>query len=473
MFNRLLTVVFLSAFSISEICAQETTSPISLEQCIEIALAHNLNLKSAGLTTETEEIQFKRSQNALLPNVNANYNLGLSNGRSIDPFTNGYVNEQLTFSNAGLTLEATVFKGFKLLNTIKQNSLNKKASEMEFLEARQNLVLEVTLSFLQVLNTRELLKLAKSRVVTSAEQLERLTKLNEEETGDPAASRDFEGQVALDKSAVTDAQNSLSNAVIDLEVLLNNQLTIHPDNLVLLLEFEKQEITAQKIYKEALANLATVKAKELRLEAATKGVAVAKSAYSPQISLFANLGTNYSSAARVFDDAGSQVTETGDFVTVSGTDYAVFTEQTIFNANPIQYGNQLENNLNSTAGVSVNVPLFNGFAAKNAVQLEKINKEQAEVDLEQTKLELSRTIQKAYNDREAAFLRYKLVEDQEEAFEASFHINETRFNLGVSTSVDYIISKNKLDNVRINLANLKYEYVLRTQVLEYYRGNLN
>ncbi|MEH6656823.1 TolC family protein [Leeuwenhoekiella marinoflava] len=472
MFYRLFLVVLLGV-SFLKLNAQEQSKSLNLEQSIALALANNLDLKTADLNAETETIRYKQSRNALLPGLNADYNLGLSNGRSIDPFTNAYVNEQLTYSNAGLSLSATVFNGFRLLNTLKQSSLDKAAAVMEHKEAQQNLILDVTLAFLQVLNSRELLKLAQSRVLTSQEQLQRLAKMQEEETGDPAAYRDLQGQVATDEASVAEAHNNLKNAVTSLETLLNANVNINADELTLLLDFQEREDTAAAIYEEALLNLASVRAKELRLEAATKGVAVARSQYSPEIRVFANLGTNYSSAARVFDDAGTQLKQTGDFVTVSGTEYSVFTEENLFDASTISYTDQFNNNLNSTAGVSVSIPLFNGFQAKNAVQLQKIEKDQAKLNLEQTKISLKQNIQQAYNDTEAAYIRLTKLTEQEAAFEDSFRINETRFNLGVSTSVEYLISKNKLDNARINLTTVKYEYVLRNKVLEYYKGGVN
>ncbi len=469
MLIKLLKHAFVACACVYTLNAQETQN-ISLQACIEIALTHNLDLKAAGLRAETETIQFKQSRNALLPSINANYNLGLSNGRSIDPFTNSYVNEELTYSNAGLSINTTLFDGFRILNTLKQNSLNKAAAEREIEEARQNLVLDVTLNFLQVLNFRELVKLAETRLITSKEQLNRLQKLREEETGDPVAYHDLQGQVALDQSAVNDANSSLNNALTDLKFLLNTERSIQASQLILLLDFEPREKTVDGVYEAALRHLASVKAKELREEAAAKGVAVARAQYTPQISLFANFGTNYSSAARLFQDAGTQTVQTGDFVTVAGADYAVFTQEGLFDALPISYTDQFNNNLNSAAGVSVSIPIFNGFQAKNAVQLQNVNHDQASVVLEQTKRALKQNISKTYADLQAASKNYHFLEDQVRAYEESFRINEVKFNLGVSTSVAYITSKNNLDNARINLTNARYAYLLTSRVLDYYSG---
>ena len=173
----------------------------------------------------------------------------------------------------------------------------------------------------------------------------------------------------------------------------------------------------------------------------------------------------------MFEETGNQLIETADFVSISGADYSVFTEETQFESRSISYADQFNNNLNSTAGVSVSIPLFNGFRAKNNVQLQKIEQSRAEVALAETKRALRQNIAQAYNDWDAAATNYELLQEQVTAYEKSFDINEARFNLGVATSVEYITSKNRLDNARINLTNTRYTYLLRDKVLEFYQGN--
>ena len=71
---------------------------------------------------------------------------------------------------------------------------------------------------------------------------------------------------------------------------------------------------------------------------------------------------------------------------------------------------------------------------------------------------------------EASFERYQVLKNQVVAYEESFRVNEVRFNNGVSNILDYITSKNNMDISKLNLSQIKYEYLLRVRVLEYYRG---
>jgi outer membrane protein len=266
------------------------------------------------------------------------------------------------------------------------------------------------------------------------------------------------------------AKNTLRTSEINLNLLINNTEEITADTIDILLDFQLYQTTLEEVISDALDNLPTLKARNLRLEAAEKGVSVAKAQYVPQVSFFANLGTNFSSAARLFTPTGTSIEDTGSFVTLNNENIAVLAERTNFNAEEISFADQFDNNVNSSLGLAVSVPVFNGFRAKNNVALEKIKKEEAEIALARTQLELERTIEQSYNAMSTAYERYGILEKQVAAYEESFRINEIRFTTGLTTSIDYIVSKNNLDNARINLSNVRYEYVLRVKVLEYYRG---
>ncbi|WP_306293779.1 TolC family protein [Winogradskyella forsetii] len=74
--------------------------------------------------------------------------------------------------------------------------------------------------------------------------------------------------------------------------------------------------------------------------------------------------------------------------------------------------------------------------------------------------------------KDAADKRFQSLEKQVDAYAESYRINDIRFKNGVSNFLNYITSKNNLDNARVNLANAKYEYLLRVKVLDYYRGSV-
>ncbi|WP_299314731.1 TolC family protein [uncultured Aquimarina sp.] len=467
------SIIYISAFLLQFVgfTQRKDTKRYSLDQCIDIALENNLDLKSTILNATTARVNYNQSKANILPTLNGNYNIGVNNGRSIDPFTNDFINQELTFSNARLNLDATIFNGFRLLNTVRQQRLNKQASEMEIEEAKQSLILNVTLAYLQVLNRKDVLALAETRLIATNKQLKQQGDLYNEEVGNPADYADIKGQKTIDETNILTAESDLNNAKLSLARLMNLPGDILVDKASILLDFEKYTLSSDDIFNEAMQNLATFKAKELRSKAAEKGIKVAKAQYIPEISFFGQVNTNYSSVAETFTEIGSNIVETGDFVTVNNGQISVFTNQSQFNGEKIEYLDQFDNNLNTVVGIAVDIPLFNGFQAKNNVALEKIKAEESLIELERTALEIKNAIAQVHFDMQAAYQRYESLQNQVTAFEESYRVNEIRFNNGVSNFIAYITSKNNLDNAETNLTNAKYEYILRVKILEFYRGN--
>ncbi len=465
-------IIVLSIWGLCTSLGFSQESSLTLEACITLAIENNLDLKSAELRKKSSKINYKQSVNELLPNLNANYNLGVNDGRSIDPFTNSYINRELTFSNFGMDLRFTVFNGFRVLNSIKQSKFNMKAAEMEEEEAKQNLILDVTIGYILILNSRDRVALLKVRLKTTEAQLKRLETNYNEGVGNPADYTDMKGQYALDQIAIIDAENNFKSAVLDFTRLLNleDQSEKQFNNISGLINSEKYQLSANDVYHDALQNLATFKSRQLRIDAANKGIKVARANYLPEVSIFGQLNTNYSSLAETFTETGSSIIETGDFVSINNQDYPVLQNKAEFEGHKINYMDQFDNNLNTVVGVSVQMPLFNGFRARNNVKLQKIQLEETELELKNTKLLFKQSIQQAHNNMEAAFNKYHVLLDQLSVFEESYRINEVRFNNGVSNIVNYIVSKNNMDDARLNLSRARYEYLLRVKVLDFYRG---
>ncbi len=193
-------IIILSFLFSTHLFSQDSISEkFSLKESIEIAIRNNINLKRANLQEETATLNFKGTRSEILPSLNGRYNYGINNGRSIDPFTNDYIDQKLNFSNASLNLDAQIFNGFELRNSIQRDRYNMKASEAETKAERQQLILDVTLAYFQVLNNRDLLELARLRLESTKQQTDRLKTLNEQGQGNPADYTDIKGQVNNDQ----------------------------------------------------------------------------------------------------------------------------------------------------------------------------------------------------------------------------------------------------------------------------------
>jgi outer membrane protein len=231
-------------------------------------------------------------------------------------------------------------------------------------------------------------------------------------------------------------------------------------------------VDPKALYDVSVKELAIVKAAELRKMSAQKNVQVARGLYYPTVALAGSFNTNYSNAAVRDIITGTSEVPSDDYVNVGGSKVPVMTKRTTFSTEKIGYGDQFNNNYNTSVFLSVQVPIFNRFRAKNRVALAKIDFKNAEVQAQTIKTQLSQNIEQAYFNMTAGLDRYNTLKQQVKDFSESFRTAEVRFNAGAINQVDYLIAKNNVDRSNINLITAKYDYIFRTKILDYYQNKL-
>ncbi len=214
------------------------------------------------------------------------------------------------------------------------------------------------------------------------------------------------------------------------------------------------------------------KAVDLRKQSAEQAVKVAKGQLWPTLSFGASASTAYSSVARQNSYINTTYIPTTDSAFVnSTTKYPVYRFQDNFTpSTKIGYRDQLDNNIYTSYGFTLNIPFFNNLLQRNRVKQAKITLKNRELVASTTRTQLNQSINQAYINMSSASERFTTIIDQVNAFTESFHAAEIRFNEGVFNSVEYLTVKNSIDRANINLINAKYDYVLRIKILDYYEG---
>jgi outer membrane protein len=109
--------------ALTAVAQTDTGGTLSLQQCVEFAFKNNLDLKQSELNAQSARVDLKQSRNYLLPGVTGSVEHGLNQGRSIDPFSNTYLNQNLSYANYGLSTGILLFNGLSYQNAIKQQNL--------------------------------------------------------------------------------------------------------------------------------------------------------------------------------------------------------------------------------------------------------------------------------------------------------------------------------------------------------------
>ncbi|HEX6191241.1 MAG TPA: TolC family protein [Chitinophagaceae bacterium] len=445
---------------------------LSLKQAIETGIANNLDVSQAGLRARENEINWKQAQLNRYPNLNATASHGVNQGRSIDPFTNAYINQRVAYSSYGISSGVILFNGLTLQQSVKQTSLAYQASSMDWQQAKDNITIGIILAYLQVLADEDVLVQSNNQAALSLQQVERLEILNREGAIAPSLLSDLRGQYAVDQLAILNAQQALETSRISLSQLMN----VPYDKNMQLERLDASAFagvytdTPAAIYETALKNFAQVRAAELRRQSAERGVKVAKGLLYPTLSLNGNANTNYSDAATTDLFINTTDVVSNDYVVVNGAQSPVIRKQDNYNSQKIGYTDQLNNNIFTSVSLNLRIPIFNSLQARNRVKLAKITLQDNELQAKTVKTQLQQSIEQAYINMTSAAERFRILEKQVEAFTESFRAAGIRFDAGLGTSVDYLTAKNNLDRANINLINARYEHMLRIKVLDYYQG---
>jgi outer membrane protein len=454
--------------------AQDTPSAdnvYTLQQCVETAFKNNADVKQAELLAESARINYNQSKTTMLPDLNAGITHSSYNGRSINPYTNSYINEQNNAASYSLQSSVVLWNGCSLHNYMKQNELNYEAGKMDAQNAKDKITISIILNYLYVLSTQEQLNIALAQVEATQKKAELLEIKNEQGAITPADLYDMKGQLANDELSVVSTKNSLESAKLTLAQLMNIP---YSENMKLLAIsddafLQPYNASISEVYDNALNHLALVKSADLKVAGAAKNIKAIKGQMLPTLYLSGGIYTNYSSTANTQEFVSTTDVQTADYVMLNNTKNPVYTPQSTYNSIPINYGSQLNNNFNSAVNLGLQIPLLNGLQVRNKLKQAKVAQEQLTVEAQHTRDLLRKAIELDFVNMNSDYSSYKILLKQVDDFKQSFRAAEVRFEQGAISTVDYVIAKNNLDRVLINLVSIKYNYMLRTKLLDFYQ----
>lgn len=464
------TLFLLTVFSFT-LTAQERWG---LERCIREALDKSLLIRQTELQKDGSVITGKQLRMERLPNLNASSSMGISWGRFVNPATNDFETENSVYQSLGLNSGLLLFNGFRLQNSIRQNDLYVDAAEADLQQARNDLALNVALSYLNVLFAYENLEIAQDRVTLSENQLRNLDKLIEAGNRPENDRYDIVSQVALDQQSLVTAQNN-----IEINMLaLKQQMWMEPDYP---LEIERPEInleTLEALENETLANVYTaaltsqpqIQASVLREEAGSLGVDIAKSQLYPSLSIGGDIGSNWSDLAR--EESGfiiQRIPQPG--VYINGEEALLeYDVEVPTGFNTIPYLRQLDNNIGYGFGATLSIPIFNNYSARGNVEKAKINAINATIQADQTRQTLKTNIQNAIASAKAARQSLAAAEASATAAKIAYNNAVRKSELGSLNNFELLTARNRSDTAENNLLIARYEYYFRIKVIEYYLG---
>ena len=445
---------------------------ITLQQAVTIALENNIQIKQAKLSESISEINLSEAKSALYPTLNGNSSLNFNNGRSIDPLSNQFVNNSITSSNGSLFSSVVLFQGFQRINQISRNKLQLQADKSQVSKSQNDLSLSVVTSYLQILVNQDLLSAANNQLTLAKQTLEREQKLFDVGNKTLADLSQAKSQSSTAELNVTNAQNQVDISFLNLSQLMERNPSVPfeivrptaPD-----VESLQKIYSASEVFNQALIVQPDIKIAEYNRQVAEKAVDVAKGNLSPRLSLNGSIGTGYSNGRQRLISSTPSGTRAIGLVENTNQIVVVPAFNNLFEVTPFQ--DQVSENINRSFGLSLSIPLLNGFQAKNSVQRAKINLQNQTYGEQLAKNTLNKTINQAVLDIRAADKRYISATKTFEANKEAYNVIEQRYNVGLVNALDLSTSKANLDKAEFDVIQAKYDLLFRVKVIDFYLGN--
>jgi outer membrane efflux protein len=407
----------------------------TLDECISYALEHNISVQRSAVDLKATDIDLLQARGAFLPSVNASAQYGLNEGKNVNPVTNQYENQFFQSASGGVNVELTLFNGLQNWRKLQQAKLNGVAAQYQLDKMKDDIVLSLINAYLEVLSQKEKLKVLQAQLEVSKQSAARTRDLIAAGSLPKGDVYEADATVLGQEQEIIATENALFIAKMGLAQLLLLKEYQSFDVADLPLEGENTDIlnrSPQEIYAKAKEVMREVKIAEANVALAESSLKVSRSGYTPRLSAQWGYNTRWSKSQ------------------------------------PEEFWKQLDANKGMFAGLSLNIPILNGFNTLGSVKRQQLNLLKSQFAKEQAELTMEKNIYEAYTDAASAKKLYEASEKTAEAKRQSFAYAEERHKVGLMTTFDYNQAKYQEEKAETDAIAAKYKYLFKVKVLEYY-----
>lgn len=479
-----ITLVWLAVAALwsSAASAQDTWN---LQRAVTYALSNNITVRQADLAYEQAAIDYRSNNAGLYPNAVFTNSWGVRFGRSENPTTGILENTRALSTTFSFTSSFNIFNFYSLRNAVGAYKYQQQAAQMSEELARNDVSLRVANAYLLTLQSMEQVRVSQLQIALTTEQLNQTRKRVEAGSLPELNVAEIEAQLATDSSNLVTATSNKELQLLQLKAVLNLDAGAPfevetPDLDKVPLE-PLSEMQPEAVYNLALVNLPQIKVDDLNILAAEKNRAATRGAMYPRLGGYVNLASNFYSALQRAIAGVDPASErpTGLYARTPGTTVSipvfspVFTGKTVgkpFGQIWSGFGPQLNQNFGQNVGVSLSVPIFNGFQARSNWDRAKLNLRTRQLQRDLDNQTLKQDIYTAYNNAVASLQKQVAGRKAVETAQRSYDLAKKRYDVNLLSSFELITNQNNLVTAQINYLLARYDYVFKMKVLEFYKG---
>lgn len=422
-----------------------TAKKWTLDECIAYALDNNIALQQTRINKLSAHEDVMQAKANLLPSLNAQTSQNIvyqpfpESGR----FTvaNGTVESSVdkVYYNGsyGLNFNWTVWNGRRNQNQVKLNELMEQQAALDSAMTANSIQEQIAQLYVQILYSAEAVKVNRQSLSTSQKNEERGQVMVEVGKMSQADLAQLSAQRAQDEYNIVAAENNLRNYKRQLKQLLeiidDEDFDVYiPDNV----EGDALQVipALPAVYEKAQSTRPEIQNQLLAIEQSNVNMNIAKAQNLPTVGITSGIGTNTSTMS----DNG--------------------------------WGQQMKNNLNMSAGVTVSVPIFDNRQRKTAVNKARLAKESSMLELKNQQTQLYSTIESYWIQAVTNQSKYKAARTNTQSQQASYEMLSEQFRLGLKNIVELMNGKTNLLSAQQNELESKYLTLYNIQMLHFYES---
>ncbi len=443
--NRKIIALCAVAIALTASADETVSGTWSLQQCIDYAMDHSLQLRQKQVTVDRNEVQVEARKGALFPSLS----FATNQSASWRPWSEAYYNlsdgnlnstsSEVNYNGSyGLSANWTVWDGGRNRKQLKKSRLAKEQSEVDIESTRLSLQEQIVQIYVQILYQTEAVRVNREILANTRVQADRAKAMYEVGNMSRADYAQMEAQVSQEEYNVTNAETQLASFKLQLKQLLEIVDSpdfdvavpeINPDNVLAILP------TPADVYDMALNTRPELRYYRLGIESAEMDIDIAKRGYYPTLGMSAGINTS----------------------NMSGLDKS--------------FGTQLKTNLNNNIGLSISIPIFDQKQNKTNVATARLARESAQIELELEEKQLRSDIETYWLNAVNAQQQFRNATTSVESMRTSYDLVSEQFAVGLKDIVDLQTGKNNLIQAEQQMLQAKYTAVLNRALLLFYQGS--
>lgn len=436
--KRYLVYTLLAVIFTSNSFAQEVEK-ITLQQAVDLALQNNLQIKQAQYQSSISEEGLKQSKFEMYPNLISSASANRQFGLFFDNQTGRLINSSVDQVSGRLNSNVLLFNGGSLINQIQQNKMNLMADKSNVEKVKNDLSLNVVITFLSIVSNRDLVKTSKQQLDLSTQQLQVAQRNFDVGNSILADLSQSKAQVATNELNLINADNAYQLAMLDLKQLMEMDSEKQIEVIIPAIEdvsYIENKYSSFDVYTKALENYPDIKLASFNTESFKYGVKVAKGNLYPSLGFGGGLNSGFSSA------------------------------------NPLSFIDQFtDNNFGQFLGFNLSIPIFNNYRSKSQFNIAKIRYENAKLSEQLVKNNLNKTIGQAVLDLKSAIKSYAATQSAFTSSRDAFNVIKQRYEVGLVNVIELNTSQTNYNRAEFDFIQAKYNVLFRSKVIDFYLGN--